>query len=195
MYESEYDREFRTILEGQDQIRNSLTNIDRKMAELLGRVERLAITGGNQQPVASGGSQGVVPADVARVQDVNRVINSNTEITRTIQSYAQVLTDLQQKVNNLQTNFNNPRAANAAPGVDASVLNEVRDTIRMIKSETNTLMQKSNNPVVCPSVSAGTSGVCLGPYTFLIAIAGQLVVIIGYLAFKSRQERVSRKYL
>jgi len=27
------------------------------MAELLGRVERLAITGGNQQPVASGGSQ------------------------------------------------------------------------------------------------------------------------------------------
>jgi hypothetical protein len=40
------------ILEGQDQIRLSLTNIDRKVAELLGRVERLSSTGGGQQQIA-----------------------------------------------------------------------------------------------------------------------------------------------
>ncbi len=50
-FESEYDREFRTILEGQDQIRNSLTNIDRKMAELLGRVERFSASASGQQQI------------------------------------------------------------------------------------------------------------------------------------------------
>ena len=29
-----------------------------------------------------------VPADVARIQDINRVINANTDMTRTIQSFA-----------------------------------------------------------------------------------------------------------
>lgn len=105
-YETEYDREFRVILEGQDQIRLSLTNVDRKIAELLGRVERLSLTGGGQQQIAGqvqvkfliyeyfdvnsfcqGGATGV-PTDVARIQDINRVISANTDMTRTIQSFA-----------------------------------------------------------------------------------------------------------
>ena len=40
------------ILEGQDQIRLSLINIDRKMAEMAGRVERIAINSGGQQQIA-----------------------------------------------------------------------------------------------------------------------------------------------
>lgn len=51
-YESEYDREFRTILEGQDQIRMTLTNIDRKMVDLLGRIERLSMASGGQQQIS-----------------------------------------------------------------------------------------------------------------------------------------------
>ena len=51
-YESEYDREFRTILEGQDQIRLSLTSIDRKMADIMGRVERIASNNGGQQQIS-----------------------------------------------------------------------------------------------------------------------------------------------
>ncbi len=54
-FESEYDREFRAILEGQDQIRTSLTNVDRKMAELLGRVERISASANVQQQVAGQG--------------------------------------------------------------------------------------------------------------------------------------------
>ena len=60
----------------------------------------------------------------------------------------QVLTDLQQKVNYLQTNLNNPKpvatghqAVGSNP--DVTVLNELRETIRQIKSETNTLLQKT----------------------------------------------------
>ena len=40
------------ILEGQDQIRGTLANVDKKMAELLGRVERLGSLGGGQQQVS-----------------------------------------------------------------------------------------------------------------------------------------------
>jgi hypothetical protein len=58
------------------------------------------------------------------------------------------LTDLQQKVNNLQGNINNQRPMSGGQqvvgsNVDGTTLNEVRDLVRMIKSETNTLVQKS----------------------------------------------------
>lgn len=60
----------------------------------------------------------------------------------------QVLTDLQQKVTNLQANINQqqpnnfkPQAVNA--NLDLAVLNELRETVRQIKSETNTLVQKT----------------------------------------------------
>lgn len=62
--------------------------------------------------------------------------------------HRQVLTDLQQKVNNLQTSMNNQRnmgTGQQAPnsGVDVTVVNEIREIVRMIKSETNSLVQKS----------------------------------------------------
>jgi len=53
------------------------------------------------------------------------------------------LTDLQQKVNHLQTNINNPKAAAIGQQIDGTAINEVREIVRMIKSETNTLLQKS----------------------------------------------------
>jgi len=59
----------------------------------------------------------------------------------------QVLTDLQQKVNYLQTNLNNQQPTGGPQAVgsntDPKLLNELRDTIRQIKSETNTLLQKT----------------------------------------------------
>lgn len=79
------------------------------MAELLGRVERLGSTGGQQQQISgqaqvnstgwenlskglffegAGTVASSVPGDVARIEDINRVINANTEMTRTIQSFA-----------------------------------------------------------------------------------------------------------
>jgi hypothetical protein len=84
------------------------------MAELLGRIEQLALLGGGHQQITGQaqvnfflikfsrnfalffflllkGANGIasnVPADVARIQDINRVINANTDMTRTIQSFA-----------------------------------------------------------------------------------------------------------
>jgi hypothetical protein len=83
------------------------------MAELLGRIEQLALLGGGHQQITGQaqvnfflikfsrsfalfflllkGTNGIasnVPADVARIQDINRVINANTDMTRTIQSFA-----------------------------------------------------------------------------------------------------------
>ncbi|CAF2899800.1 unnamed protein product [Rotaria sp. Silwood2] len=199
LYETEYDREFRVILEGQDQIRVALTSIDKKMAELLGRIERLSSTGGGQaQDVPSIGSN--VPADVARIQDINRVINANTDMTRTIQSFSQILTDLQQKVNYVQTNFKNQQPVGtgnqaATSNVDPKVLNELRDTIRQIKSETNTLLQKSSEQVQCPTVANIGDSSCLGPYTFFAIIVLQIIVFIGYFTFKKQQDHFPRKYL
>jgi hypothetical protein len=60
----------------------------------------------------------------------------------------QVLTDLQQKVGYLQTNMNNQQAGGTGhqavgSNVDPTALNELRENIRQIKSETNTLLQKT----------------------------------------------------
>ncbi len=53
------------------------------------------------------------------------------------------MTDLQQKINHLQANVNNPKAIGIGQQVDGTILNEVRETVRLIKSETNILLQKS----------------------------------------------------
>jgi len=60
----------------------------------------------------------------------------------------QVLTDLQQKVSYLQTNFNNQQPSGTGQQVvnsnaDPTVLNELRDTSRQIRFEINTLLQKT----------------------------------------------------
>lgn len=59
----------------------------------------------------------------------------------------QVLTDLQQKVNNLQANTNQQPVGSApqatALNTDLKVLNELRDTVQQIKTETNTLLNKA----------------------------------------------------
>ena len=51
------------------------------------------------------------------------------------------MNNLQANINNQQANSGKPQAV--APNVDSGVLTELRDTIRLIKSETNTLLQKS----------------------------------------------------
>lgn len=38
-----------------------------------------------------------VPQDVARIQDINRVISSNTDMTRTIQSFSYVFRKKEEK--------------------------------------------------------------------------------------------------
>ena len=62
--------------------------------------------------------------------------------------FRQVLTDLQQKVNKLQfLTANSPPSSGdqvaTDSNIDSSVLSEVRDNIRQIKSETNSLLQKT----------------------------------------------------
>jgi hypothetical protein len=90
------------------------------MAELLGRVERLALNTGGQ-PQLPGQAQVKlksifhsrnlcfniqgVPNDVARIQDINRVINSNTDMTRTIQSFAYVFKEKKPKLDFFIFNF------------------------------------------------------------------------------------------
>lgn len=61
---------------------------------------------------------------------------------------SQVLTDLQQKVNYLQTNLNRQQPTGTGQQVvggnmDSKLLDEIRETVRQIKSETNTLIQKA----------------------------------------------------
>ncbi|CAF0922076.1 unnamed protein product, partial [Didymodactylos carnosus] len=180
LYESEYDREFRTILEGQDQIRFALTNIDRKMAEMLGRVERLQ---GTNQPVPTGiQGGGNIPSDVARVQDINRVITSHGDITRTVQSLSQILSDLQQKVTYLQTQASAggkvTGTINQGGSLDNTALNEIKDALKVIKQETGVLMQRGT--IKCPTSDNGT---CMGPFLFLSIIVVQCVVIIGYFIY------------
>ena len=62
----------------------------------------------------------------------------------------QILTDLQQKVNYLQGNLNSQRSVGTGQqqqptvsNIDGTTLNEVRELARMIKSEINTLLQRS----------------------------------------------------
>lgn len=152
------------------------------MAELLGRVERIASSGTGQQAQIAGqvnptceenhlirvllqgwieSSDGCCSysrhqssdqfqhghvANDSKLRVSDRTPSSSLEISRNL--FRQALTDLQQKVNLIQTSINNPRPAGlpqpaVGANLDGGTLNEVRETVRLIKSETNTLLQKA----------------------------------------------------
>jgi len=92
-FESEYDRQFRTILDIQHSIHSKLHSLDSKFAEVLGRQERIVSLLTNQavQMPGSGSNnnnnnnnQPGVPVDTFNRMEVNQVMSQQNELVRSL---------------------------------------------------------------------------------------------------------------
>jgi mannose-binding lectin 1 len=91
-FESESDRQFRTILDVQNSIHHSIRLLDSKFAEVLGRQERIVsmlATGGipnqQQQQQQTNNNQGQVhQIDTFNRMEVNQVMNQQNELVRSV---------------------------------------------------------------------------------------------------------------
>ncbi len=89
-YESDSDRQFRTILDVQNSIHHSIRTLDAKFAEVLGRQERIVSMLSShsiQQPAGgnnNNNNQGGIPVDTFNRMEVNQVMNQQNELVRSM---------------------------------------------------------------------------------------------------------------
>lgn len=90
-FESESDRQFRTILDVQNSIHQSIRLLDSKFAEVLGRQERIVsmlatgtATANPQQQQQQVPNQGMGQIDTFNRHEVNQVMNQQNELVRSV---------------------------------------------------------------------------------------------------------------
>ncbi|XP_069942817.1 protein ERGIC-53 isoform X1 [Cherax quadricarinatus] len=195
-YESWEQRELRQIFHGQSQIHEIIRQLHSKMDEIIGRQER---TLGLVSAVHSGlGGQVVptgqvppapvaaLPGDTIRRHEVDSILNNQRDIVQTARDIKNFVNEIHQKSSQLLTNSQKPQGSVQPVGYDLHVtLNEMKEGLNIVKRDLGTANQRlSSAPggVGCPSVSCVSTGL------FIAFTVIQLVLLIGYIMYRSASE-------
>lgn len=201
-YESESDRQFRTILDVQNGIHQSIRTLDNKFAEVLGRQERTVsllsnLQGNNNQGQGQGHqNQGQMQQiDTFNRLEVNQVMNQQNEIVRSIRDIFNSVVDVQQKTNIITANVNKPnqqqqQQVQQQPNpIQTQQIQQLSDELKAFRHEMNSQMRMQLNKPACPEATS-----CLTPIFFTIIIAIQSILFICYFIWKSRSEAQMKKF-
>jgi mannose-binding lectin 1 len=201
-FESDNQRELRQIWQAQTQTAEILRELSRKLDEVIGRQERtlgLISASGNQ--VQQGG--GVPPAQHQqqqfntgggdggiRRQEVDNIINTQNILVQSIRDLKNQLNDLNQRSEMLISNQKQGGSQGGAFDMH-TLVTEMRDGMNQVKMQVQGVQARVNQPQ--PLQSCPTSN-CLGLTPFLIAIAVQLVIILGYNMYREAKGNQSKKF-
>lgn len=178
-YENELDRQFRTILDVQNTIHGSIRLLDNKLAEILGRQERIVSmlsSTNNQQQV----NTQVKPVDTFNRQEVSQVMSQQNELVKNIRDIQSSINDIHKKTNSL--------SGGQANSGDSAALNHIKDGLQTFRQEVNLLLSK-NQPPKCPETPS-----CLTTFYFTLLLLGQTTLFVIYFIYKSRSESVMKKF-
>lgn len=200
-FESDNQRELRQIWQAQSSTTEVLRELSRKLDEVIGRQERtlgLLSASGNQV------QQGVPPppgqqhqqqppqfaGDSIRRHEVDSLLNANNILTQAMRDLKTQLNDLNQRTEVLISN--QKQGGSAGGGYDMhSLISEMRDGMNTVKTSVLGVQARINGPQPisnCPTTK------CLGLTPFLIALAVQLVIILGYQIYKDAKGNQSKKF-
>ncbi|XP_060600657.1 protein ERGIC-53-like isoform X2 [Ruditapes philippinarum] len=207
-YENQADRELRMIFEGQNFIHQTLRELSKRFDELLGRQELVLSkvtqmsTGGVAVPQGGqgqqGGGGGYPQIDTIKRHEVERVINTQNDIIQEARQIRQVVNDVQQRANYIQSNLaqgggqvqqGGGGGGGASPQLQLA-MHEVQENLRIVKSDVSQMFNR-------PQAAVGGCPVpppCLSPVLFFVAIALQCVVLIGYMIYRQNKENQAKKF-
>lgn len=201
-YEDESERQFRTILDVQNSIHQSIRTLDSKFAEVLGRQERIVsmltgqIASQNQnqnQNQRQNQNQQLPQGDTFNRMEVNQVMNQQNELVRSVRDLQNSVIDVQQKANLISQTVKNP-PPQAQPQAQlqqnlatSGQMQQIADDLKNFRFEMNSMI-RANKPS-CPDVSN-----CLSSMFFMIMIAIQSIVFILYFIYKNRSENQMKKF-
>lgn len=196
-FESDNQRELRQIWQAQSTTTEVLRELSKKLDEVIGRQERtlglLSVSGNQVQhggSPPSGGSPPPYTGDSIRRHEVDSLLNANNILTQSMRDLKTQLNDLNQRSEVL---INNQKAGGSiGGGYDMqSLVSEMRDGLNQVKQGVQGVQARVNQPQPlngCPTVK------CLGLTPFLIAIAVQLVILLGYNIYKDTKGNQSKKF-
>lgn len=197
-FEDDNQRELRQIWQAQSATTEVLRDLSKKLDEVIGRQERtlgLLSASGNQVQ-HQGGGQNVPPPQYQqggdggiRRHEVDSLLNSNNVLAQSMRDLKQQINDLNQRTEVLISNQKGV-GGSVGGGYDMHGLaSEMRDGINNLKLSMQAVQGRVNQPQAlssCPS--------CLGLTPFLIAIAVQLVIMLGYSIYKDNKNNQSKKF-
>lgn len=199
-FESDNQRELRQIWQAQSATTDVLRELSKKLDEIVGRQERtlglLSASGSQVQqgggvppPPQQGGQQPIYSTDSIRRHEVDSLLNANNILTQSMRDLKTQLNDLNQRTEVL---IGQKPGGSVGGGYDMqSLVAEMRDGLNQVKQGVQGVHAKVHQPQPlggCPTVK------CLGLTPFLIAIAAQLVILLGYQIYKDAKGNQSKKF-
>ncbi|XP_070537352.1 protein ERGIC-53-like [Ptychodera flava] len=195
-YEDVSSRDLRLIYEGQNNIHINIRDLNRKLDEIIGRQERtLSLMTGLQQGGGSGGTGtpgGAVPIDTIKRHEVDSVLNTQRDISNSVREIRSVMSDVQQKASAIQ--MNQGKQGQNQGGLDMNlVIHELKDNLKTVKNDVSYLTNRPEpKPPQCPEIPEQTG--CVSPLHFYILLILQVVVVIGYVSYRHKQEANAKKF-
>lgn len=186
-FETDNQRELRQIFTGQSRMFNTLSELSRKLDEIVGKQERtLSLI---SQVQVDGKGEGFRQIDTIRRQDVDAVLNSQNIIISTIQEIRSFVGELNSKTDTVLNNQARAPTAQVQPmGYDyQSLISEMRDGLNVLKRDMAQTSAKLTAPD-CPSTN------CLTTTMFLLFVAIQMIILLAYSVYRDNKEAQAKKF-
>nr|XP_034322732.1 protein ERGIC-53 [Crassostrea gigas] len=197
MFEAQEDRELRMIFDGQNEMHNTLKELNRKLDELMGRQEMVLsrvsqLTGGNVQ-VAQGGAAPPLTMDTIKRHEVDQVMNNQMQIMNDARDIKQVVYDVQQRAGQIQGSMSTGGGAQGGGGIPQdiqSIIYKLQENMNFVRSDLANVANRPQGQMNCPEVQSS----CVSPMLFFLAIGLQLFFIVGYMVYRSNKEAQAKKF-
>ncbi|NWI88752.1 LMAN1 protein, partial [Pitta sordida] len=187
VFESVSDRELRQIFEGQNRIHLEIKQLNRQLDMILDEQRRYvsAVT----EEVAKRGA--VLPAQPGQFsqQEIETVVKNQEDVIRQVNELRNSVADALRSISGAQ----HPSAAGAYETTQH--FNDIKEHLHLVKRDIEHLAQRnmpSGEKPKCPELPPFPS--CLSTVHFVVFVAVQTVLFIGYIMYKSQQEAAAKKF-
>ena len=199
--EEEYDfgtRELKQIFEGQSQMFEAVRHLNRKLDEIIGRQERaLSLLSAVQTGVPVQANQqysgGVPPQLPLNRHEVEALLGNQREVVQTSRDIKTLIMQNSQQNQQTGQHLGDGQQNAQQNQVIQQLLNEVREGVNVIKREVGSLglkvETKASAAVGCPPVPTCVTTISLSVVMFV-----HLLVVMGYLLYKSSRESQAKKF-
>ncbi|NXK43023.1 LMAN1 protein, partial [Piprites chloris] len=186
-FETVSDRELRQIFEGQNRIHLEIKQLNRQLDMILDEQRRYvaAVT----EEMAKRGA--AFPAQQAQVsqQELETVVKGQEEVVRQVNEIRNAVADA------LSSAGAAARPGSAAAYESAQHFNDIKEHLHLVRRDLEHLAQR-NGPAgdkpKCPELPPFPS--CLSTVHFLLFVAVQTVLFVGYVMYRSQQEAAAKKF-
>ncbi|XP_044513726.1 protein ERGIC-53 [Gracilinanus agilis] len=188
IFESVSDRELRQIFEGQNRIHLEIKQLNRQLDMILDEQRRYvsALT----EEISKRGPGGPAQLGQAPQQELDTVVKTQQEVLRQVNEMKNSMGETLRLVSGSQ------HTGTAGSVYETTQhFNDIKEHLHVVKRDIEHLIQRnvpSNERPKCPELPPFPS--CLSTTHFLIFVAVQTMLFIGYIMYRTQQEAAAKKF-